>query len=129
MAKYDKARIKLLDKRTGAVLKEVDPFTSSDAVDYKNNKTVYDELELLETFKNDTNTSITNINKKNEKQDTSIATIINNDKKQDTLITNINKDLTIYKDKTDAKYSIYIGENLPAIADRKDNTLYFKIFT
>lgn len=91
---YEKARVKLLDKNTGEVLKEVDPFTSADAVDYKDDKNVFQELELIEQFKETTTESITNINNKNTEQDKSINNIILKNDSQDETMKNLGDSIT-----------------------------------
>lgn len=91
---YEKARVKLLDKNTGEVLKEVDPFTSADAVDYKDDKNVFQELELIEQFKETTTESITNINNKDKEQDESITNIILKNDSQDETMKNLGDSIT-----------------------------------
>jgi hypothetical protein len=91
---YDKARIKLLDKNTGQVLKEVDPFTSAGAVDYKDDKTVYDELELLEDFKDEATINIQNLIEENNQQNQMITLLEMKNLEQDNSITNLDQRVT-----------------------------------
>ena len=44
---YDKARIKLIDKTNGEILKEIDPLTSATAVDYDGIYSVKDKIDSL----------------------------------------------------------------------------------
>jgi hypothetical protein len=84
---YEKARIKLLDKNTGAVLKEVDPFTSADAVDYDGTNTVKDMIDNFKTSQTTNNTAITDI------QNGIIKPINDKDAAQDTEIQNLQNSL------------------------------------
>lgn len=108
MSVYEKARIKLLDKNTGAVLKEVDPFTSAEAVTCDDTETVQQKIDefTLSITTNKTNisnivskheTDMAAVNKKNLDQDNSITIIQNKNSDQDTKITLLQQNIATHE--------------------------------
>lgn len=131
--KYDKARIKLLDKNTGQVLKEVDPFTSADAVDYKDSKTVYDALEELMAFQELTNQNIGDLQDKDTYILEQIDLINDLNKNQQDAITELQELTTIHSEQIQNLFEITTehSESITSINNRLDNhdTLITEITT
>lgn len=86
---YEKARIKLLDKNTGQVLKEVDPYTSADAVDYDGSSTVEDRITELILYKDENTTDITNMKAADATFTNQISAIQTKDAAQDGSISSL----------------------------------------
>ena len=115
MGILEKARIKLLDKNTGQVLKEVDPFTSADAVTCEDTETVQKKVddfniaiatnataiaEVIQTHADD----VQSIANKDLEQDLRLTSIEILDDNQEIRLTNIEtKNTTQESDLTNLK--------------------------
>lgn len=86
---YEKARIKLLDKNTGQVLKEVDPYTSADAVEYDGATSVEDRITELILYKDTNIVDVQGLKDKDTTFTSQIAAIQTKDATQDGALTSI----------------------------------------
>lgn len=113
MSKFEKARIKLLDKNTGQVLKEVDPFTSADAVEYDDKTNVKQKIMNIET----------DITKYNESNDKNLENLIAKDKEFEKNINNINEENKKQNDSLSTINTtlITVNENIKKINEENKN--------
>lgn len=114
---FEKARIKLLDKNTGQVLKEVDPFTSADAVEYDETTSVEDRITELILYKDTNIVDVKNLQDKDISLASDISSIKAEDAAQNLNINSlqqsvvvINEDMAVIND-----YNIIQDNNLKVL--------------